>query len=127
MKVFDSITVISTPSPLPSLHHRNPTTNPQSNQNYRRTTTSNRKTTRSEKQIKAGRSTSSIKSYTLRRTTVEEQEEELVVGPLTDEEFNRVYEMKNASRYYTWRDIGRELNRDWRRSKNDLEKNKKMG
>ena len=42
------------------------------------------------------------------------QEERLRVGPWTEEEYKRLDEMKDRSHGYTWREIGKELNRGWR-------------
>lgn len=125
MKVFDSITVISTPSPLPSSITQANTPRHSLNRTRIIDAPQPRIGRPPRRKNKSKRVHETRRSSRLHYEKQPEEQEELVVGPLTEEEFNRVYEMKNASRYYTWRDIGRELNRDWRQVRMTWRKTRK--
>jgi len=116
IKVLDSITVTSTPSTLPSTITGTTTTPRQVLNRTRIIDIAQPRLGRP-----AGRKIKRKKDIQPRRSSrlhyenqSPEEQHKFAVGPLTEDEFNRVYEMKNGSTYYTWRDIGRELNRDWR-------------
>ena len=122
-KLYDSIIVISTPSPLPSKDHNQHIPTPPSGKkrqlNRTRIIEGQQQSRSYKKRKKENVGQQHRRSSRFQQTTEDVvREEEKVMrlksGDWTEKEVCRLEELKKSSRYYTWREIGVEMNRDWR-------------